>query len=212
MAATDRDSLSLDSGPGSWSGCGKRIQPCSKPPGDGLPRLDYFMYVWVGQETTTLSMASGTGMTDLVSGDWCWDLIDALAIDTVKLPELLTDRSRLLRSEYAKRWPPIAQAFWDPPLGDGACATIGCGVTDSTRVAMTLGTSGAVRVPLPRPTGTAVPLYDNLWTYRLDRVTAIYGAAISNGGLMLDWVRDLLGGDDIDLTAAAGRISPLPTV
>ena len=57
---------------------------------------------------------------------------------------------------------------------------------------MTLGSSGATRMPVHAPLGTPPPLHDNLWIYRIDRNTALYGAAISNGGLMLDWTLELL--------------------
>jgi gluconokinase len=52
-----------------------------------------------------------------------------------------------------------------------------------------------------------VPVFDYSWVYRLDRETAIYGAAISNGGLMLDWMLDMLGGNG-ELRAAVARLQP----
>jgi gluconokinase len=153
-------------------------------------------------------MASGTGLTDLATGDWCWELVDLIGVDRSTLsPIVERDRPIALRKPLADRWPSLATATWFPPLGDGACATIGCGVTDNTRVAMTLGTSGAVRVPLVRPVGSPVPMAADLWAYRLDRATAIYGAAISNGGLALDWVREVLDADD-ETIAQAEELEP----
>jgi gluconokinase len=109
---------------------------------------------------------------------------------------------------YAARWPQLADAQWFPALGDGACATIGSGSTDDSRIAMTLGSSGASRMPVRAPMGTAPPLHDNLWIYRIDRNTALYGAAISNGGLMLDWLMELLNDPEGSLRDEAAALEP----
>ncbi len=164
---------------------------------------------WLDSDAISLCMASGTGMTDLSTGQWITDFGDLLRIDPATLPPIVDrDRPARLNAAYAARWPQLAGAHWYPALGDGACAAIGSGSTDASRIGMTLGSSGASRAPFPAPLGGYPPLHDDLWIYRIDRNTALYGAAISNGGLMLDWTLELLDDPMGSLRAAAADLPP----
>jgi gluconokinase len=58
---------------------------------------------------------------------------------------------------------------------------------------MTVGTSGALRMVAPQPAGTTGTVAESLWTYRLDDQRAVIGAAISNGGKVVDWISELTG-------------------
>lgn len=78
-------------------------------------------------------------------------------------------------------------------VGDGACANVGSGSVDATTVAVTVGTTAAVRMVVPdgwidrfTPCG--------LWIYRIDRKRLLLGGAISDGGSFMDWVCERLGG------------------
>src|SRR5205814_4511101 len=58
-----------------------------------------------------------------------------------------------LSDDFVRRWPDLAGARWFPALGDGACANVGSGAVGPGRIALTVGTSAAVRLILPRPPG-----------------------------------------------------------
>lgn len=164
---------------------------------------------WLDSDAVSLSMVSGTGMVDLSSGEWMTSIGDLLQIDPASLPPIVDrDEPTHLNAEYALRWPKLADANWYPALGDGACAAIGSGSTDSSRIGMTLGSSGATRAPVTAPLGSYPPLRENLWIYRIDRSTALYGAAISNGGLMLDWALSLMDDPEGELREAAAKLLP----
>jgi gluconokinase len=164
---------------------------------------------WLGSNAMSLCMASGTGMVALDSGQWIAEIGDLLKIRPETLPPIVDrDVPARLVPEYAARWPQLANALWFPALGDGACATIGSGSFDDSRIAMTLGSSGATRMPVRASLGEQPPLHDNLWIYRIDRNTALYGAAISNGGLMLDWLLDLLNDPQGTLREEAAALQP----
>ena len=164
---------------------------------------------WLDSDALSLCMASGTGMVDLATGKWITEFGELLRIDPVTLPPIVDrDESARLNAAYATRWPQLAEAQWYPALGDGACAAIGSGSTDATRIGMTLGSSGATRMPVAAPLGSYPPLHDDLWIYRIDRHTALYGAAISNGGLMLDWTLALLDDPEGTLREAAALLPP----
>ncbi len=164
---------------------------------------------WLDSDALSLGMASGTGMVDLATGQWITEFGAVLHIDPATLPPIIDrDEPAHLKGSYAARWPQLAGARWYPALGDGACAAIGSGSTDATRIGMTLGSSGATRAPVPAPLGAYPPLHDGLWIYRIDRQTALYGAAISNGGLMLDWTLALLDDPEGTLREAAAELPP----
>jgi gluconokinase len=137
----------------------------------------------------TNCMASGTGLLDVHALSWDEGMLAAAGISAVHLSPLaelgLPGR---LRREFAARWPALAGAAWFPALGDGACANVGSGAIGPSRIALTVGTSGAMRLVLPLPPGTSWSVPSGLWAYRLDRCRAVLGGALSNGGNLLRWV------------------------
>ena len=114
-----------------------------------------------------------------------------------------------MRPEFAARWPALAGAEWFPALGDGACANVGSGAIGPSSIALTVGTSAAVRLILPRPPGQRWAFPPGLWAYRLDRERAVLGGALSNGGNLLRWIWNTTGtGPDDEATKAAAALAP----
>ena len=145
-----------------------------------------------GEAVASLSMASGTGMLDVHRLAWDGELAGLVGVEVRVLPRLV-DREEAeapLRAEFAQRWPVLAGVPWYPALGDGACANVGCGAVGPGRIALTLGTSGALRIVVPD--AIAPP---DLFAYRLDRERAVIGGAVSNGGNVLAWLGRLMGVD-----------------
>jgi gluconokinase len=140
-----------------------------------------------GEVGTSPSMASGTGLRRLAGG---WDpaLLELLAVDPEALPREVEEMSGL-RPTYARRWPRLRAARWLTACGDGALANLGSGCVDPTRRAITLGTSGALRVITDRPPSDLTP---GLWCYVLDAERYVVGGALSNGGNLWAWMRRTL--------------------
>jgi gluconokinase len=158
----------------------------------------------------TICMASGTGLLDVHAMVWDAEMLDVSGIGVDCLSPLVDlGPPGCLRSEFANRWPAIANARWFPALGDGACANVGSGATGPSRIALTVGTSAAVRMILPRPPDQEWIVPEGLWAYRLDRERAVLGGALSNGGNLLRWIWDTTGTDrDDETTAAAAALAP----
>lgn len=142
-----------------------------------------------GVRRTSLSMASGTGLLDVRACRWDDEMLGACGITADVLPELSDQPLAGMRPEFARRWPELARVPWFPALGDGACATLGSGAARPGRVALTVGTSAAVRV-LRHDAEPRVPA--DLWLYRLDGERTVAGRALSNGGNTLAWLRQTL--------------------
>ncbi len=169
----------------------------------------------LGQSRCGLSMASGTGLLDTAARAWAGDLCALVGVRPEQLPPLadVGDGVRGLRAEYAARWPALAGAKWYPALGDGAAANVGSGCLDAAHVALSVGTSSALRVVRPLAatgtgTGGGSPLPAGVWRYLLDRDRAVVGGALSEGGNLAAWLRTTLG--LADLAAAEAQAARLP--
>ncbi|MBX3072121.1 MAG: gluconokinase [Thermomicrobiales bacterium] len=170
---------------------------------------DYLFERLTGERAMSVCMASGTGMLDVSRCEWSPELADVAGIAIETLPRLV-DRSEPARltANYAQRWPALAEAAWFAPLGDGACANVGSNACATDRIALTLGTTGAMRVLVESQAGRPIEPVPGVWTYRLDRSAILRGAAITNGGIWIDFLRDLLGDADADLLDEAFGFEP----
>ncbi|MCC7022252.1 MAG: gluconokinase [Thermomicrobiales bacterium] len=158
----------------------------------------------------TICMASGTGLLDVHALEWDRELLEICGIDAGQLSPLVDlGPPGRLAADFARRWRSLAGVPWFPALGDGACANVGSGAVGPSRIALTVGTSAAMRLILPRPPGSDWTVPQGLWAYRLDRKRAVLGGALSNGGNLLRWIWETTGtGAEDPETAAAGALAP----
>jgi gluconokinase len=158
----------------------------------------------------TVCMASGTGLLDVHSLGWDEQMLEVSGIDIDQLSPLVDlGPPGQLRTDFARRWPALAGAEWFPALGDGACANVGSGAIGPSRIALTIGTSAAMRLILPRDASAEWNVPSGLWAYRLDSQRAVLGGALSNGGNFLRWIWNTTGtGPENEATVAASGLSP----
>ena len=157
----------------------------------GLP--DYLRGVLLGDDATSASVASGTGLLDLATMGWDAEALDLAGITSAgtELPTI-DDTPRRLAGRWRDRWPALAEADWTAVLGDGAASNLGSGCTDSGAVAVTVGTSAALRV-VHGP--DVAPPPDTVWRYRVDAERLVSGIAFSGGGVLHAWAVRFLGLD-----------------
>ncbi|HEX6968004.1 MAG TPA: FGGY family carbohydrate kinase [Micromonosporaceae bacterium] len=170
----------------------------------------YLYGVLLEDAPMSVSLASGTGMLDLVGGRWDAEAGELAGVAAARLPTIADPSWRgRLRSEYARRWPDLRAADWTPPTGDGAAASVAAD-PDLHRAAVTVGTSTAVRFVQRVPIGARQPpLPATLWRYRVDHERIVTGAAYSGGGNLYAWCRrELRLPDDPDLAAALATVTP----
>ncbi|MGH3488896.1 MAG: FGGY family carbohydrate kinase [Actinopolymorphaceae bacterium] len=155
----------------------------------GLP--DYVLGVLLGEVTTSVSMASGTGLLDLAAMTWDDEALALAGLTAADVPEI-DDTPRTLVDPWRSRWPALADAEWYAVVGDGAASNLGSGCATDDAVAVTVGTSAALRVvhgpgaPPPAPT---------VWRYRVDTSRLVSGIAFSGGGVLHAWAVRMLGLD-----------------
>ena len=68
---------------------------------------------------------------------------------------------------------------------DGCCANLGSFVTGPGMAALTIGTSGAVRITSHQPVYNFQAM---IFNYLLDEKTFVCGGAVNNGGIALNWL------------------------
>jgi gluconokinase len=168
---------------------------------------DFLMFNFFGTVNTSYSVASWSGLLDRRTLKWDLPLLKLAQIEPDKLPALGDlDNSRTgLSSAYRDRWPLLADVPWFPAVGDGAAANIGCGCLSSNEVAITVGTSSAVRVIVPA-TPESIPR--GLWCYRVDRKRSLVGGALTEGGNIHAWIKSLAGGTGTDLDGRVAAMAP----
>jgi gluconokinase len=182
------------------------------------PRLSARVWRWVsvgellllrlfGECHVSYSVASWSGLLDRRALIWDAPLLEAVGIGERQLSPLADTSASMqgLRPPYAERWPALAQVPWLPAVGDGAAANVGSGCTGPDRIALTVGTTAAVRVVAPDV--ERVPM--GLWCYRVDGRRALLGGATSEGGNVYAWLQSALRlGDEAEVERALAQGAP----
>ena len=123
-----------------------------------------------------ISIASSTGLWNHQKQDWDQRLLERLHLDPELLPSVSVD--------------PIVDQWKKHRLhvgaGDGPLANLGVGAVTAGRVALSLGTSGAIR---QMESSGDYPFQSSLFRYALDQDHWVRGGAVSNGTSVLDWLK-----------------------
>ncbi len=150
-----------------------------------------------GRWTDDIGTASASGLLNLGTGEWDSQTLGGLEIDPESLPALYPSTSVIGEaSDSAKTRMAIPPGL--PVIngsGDGFLANIGSGCESDRRIAVSLGTTAAVRKFLDRP---VVDEAAGTFCYRFQGDRFMLGCASNNGGNVLDWGRDAFEGLDFD--------------
>jgi gluconokinase len=169
---------------------------------------EYILLKIFGQSQVSYSVASWSGLLDRMRLTWDESLLALLSISPDNLSSL-TDTDQPvsgLSGKFADRWPPLRNVAWFPAIGDGAAANVGAGCVSARRIALSLGTSSALRI---LTTNQVDHLPPSLWCYRLDRRRALLGGALTEGGNIFAWMTRILNVDrKSDLNDALSKIPP----
>lgn len=167
---------------------------------------EYLLLHLTGAVRCSPCLASWTGLLNRHTLDWDSELLDMLGLRREALAPIGEQPLGPLLPDFAKRWPALARAPWLPGWADGAAANIGAGCTSPSEIALSIGTTGAMRVVTPNPPAR---LPGGLWCYRVDSRRALVGGAINEGGGVVSWLRDTLRFEDFEADEAAiGRSEP----
>lgn len=146
----------------------------------------YLLHHLTGEWVEDLSIASGNGLLNI--DDLTWDplALEIAGIATDRLPRVVEpgESPGLLRKELADAWG-LGQLPIIAGGADGPLANVGAGCIAQGDMAITVGTSSAVRM------FSSVPCVDDdarTWGYYLGDATWVVGGAINGGASTLDWL------------------------
>ncbi len=158
-----------------------------------------------------LSVASCTGLLDIHTGKWDQAALQLAGIDEKQLPLLAEPTSQetvMVESERQKMDVPHSTPFVYGAF-DGALSNIGVGAIKPNQIAITIGTSAAVRVITDRP---VIDPEERLFCYMVDKKHWIVGGPLNNGGDVFQWAvhhlidQRALENEQVDRYTLANRI------
>lgn len=156
----------------------------------GLKEL--VVHRWTGEWLVDHGIASATGMLDLRARRWDRAALEWAGVDEARLsPPAPPSTALPLRAQSARELGLRGEARVVLGSSDGALANIGAGASGGD-VAVTLGTSGAVRVLIDAP---ILDLKGRTFCYCADDRRCVLGGATSGAGASLDWIFTLLLAD-----------------
>jgi gluconokinase len=155
----------------------------------GLKELVVFR--WTGEWLVDHGIASATGMLDLRTREWNARALQLAGVDAERLsrPSLPSTALRRFRPSIARELGLAEPTAVVLASSDGALANVGVGAVGGGDVALTLGTSGAVRIL------NGEPILDErarTFCYCADDTRYVVGGPTSAAGASLDWIFALL--------------------
>lgn len=140
-----------------------------------------------GRLVEDAGIASGSGLLNLESLDWDEEALALAGVERRLLPDVVEPRSVVgpLRKELAEAWG-IPQVPVVAGGSDGPMANAGAGCIREGDMAITVGTSSAVRMFSSAP---RTDEQGRTWCYYLGDRTWVAGGAVNAGGSTLDWLR-----------------------
>lgn len=146
----------------------------------------YLFYKLFGVFKVDISIASCTGMLNINTGDWDEQALSLAGISRDRLPVIVGGTTQEVgltaqaqeAMKIDKNTPFVYGAF------DGALSNLGVGATKKNTVAITIGTSAAVRVATDRP---MVDPQQRLFCYAIDTGLWLIGGPLNNGGDVFQW-------------------------
>lgn len=169
---------------------------------------EYIFYQLFQRFIVDYAIASATGLLNLATLDWDIEALALANIRPTQLSELVhtTHILQPIRSELADAMGILPDTPVVIGASDGVLSNLGLGAIHPGSVAVTIGTSAAVR------TITRQPMTDpqqRLFCYPFTEHHWLVGGASNNGGVVLGWLRDQLAiADDYESLLSLAAMAP----
>lgn len=154
---------------------------------------EYIWYRLFNEYRIDHSIASCTGLFDLESLGWNSNAMQMAKIDPARLSKpVSTGYSRKGLSPTAAMLFGVHDVAFVLGASDGCLANLGSHATEPGVAAITIGTSGAVRVASRKPASNPSMTF----SYVLDEQTYVCGGPVNNGGIVLQWLLKNVFGEE----------------
>jgi len=170
---------------------------------------EYLIYSWFGERMIDYSMASATGLFNPATRTWVEDLLTLVGISDKQLSKIVppTFQFNRMSSEIAEQMGIQAELPFIIGAADGQLANLGIGALLPGEVAVSVGTSGAIRQFTNHAKGSQ---NQETFCYSFTEDTFIIGGPTNNGGIVLQWFKDLIQdqGSFEEFLSEAERVEP----
>ncbi|MFD0674447.1 gluconokinase [Cohnella sp. GCM10027633] len=168
---------------------------------------EYVVFHLFGEWIVDASIASATGMLALDTLSWEAEALQVAGITADRLSTVREGTYRLsgMKAAHAEAMGLAADTPFFLGGSDGALANVGVGAIDDGELAVTIGTSAAVRMITNRP---ATDSGARTFCYNVLGDAYIIGGATNNGAIVLQWLGESMFGDASaeELLASASRV------
>lgn len=158
---------------------------------------EYVLYKLFGEYVVDYSIASATGLFDIERMDWHEPALQIAGItrDQLSQPVPTTHVMRAIQSDYAEQMGIDPDTPFVIGASDGVLANLGVGAIERGQIAVTIGTSGAVRSVVDKP---VTDQKERTFCYVLTENRWVTGGPTNNGGILLRWFRDEFGLPEVE--------------
>lgn len=149
------------------------------------------------------SLASCMGMMNLEKLDWDEEALKIAGITPSLLSELVPT-TRVFSNcnpDLAKQIGIDPQTPFVIGASDGVLSNLGVNAIRKGEVAVTIGTSGAIRTIIDKP---QTDEKGRIFCYALTEKHWVIGGPVNNGGMVLRWIRDELASSEVETAKRLG--------
>ncbi|GEB77401.1 gluconokinase [Sporolactobacillus inulinus] len=167
---------------------------------------EYIFYKLFHTYVVDYSIASSTGLFAMKTLTWDKDALAVAGITEANLSELVPTTHQMVGMDpvYAEQMGLNESTPFVLGASDGVLSNLGVNAIDPGVVAVTIGTSGAIRTVADKP--SADPK-ERLFCYVLTEDKWVIGGPVNNGGGVLRWARDEFAAAEVETAKRLG-ISP----
>lgn len=150
---------------------------------------EYIFYKLFNQYIVDYSIASATGIFDIYDLKWNKKALEYIGISEEKFskPVSTTQVVNGLNDIYAEYMKISTETNFIVGGSDGCLANLGANAIKDGDAAVTIGTSGAIRVISKKPKND---VSRRIFSYILTEEHYVLGGAVNNGGIIYRWFRD----------------------
>lgn len=159
---------------------------------------EYVFYKLFGEYVVDHSIASATGMFNIHKLKWDDTALKYIGINEDRLSKPVSTTYGMvgIKSEYIKELGLEEEIPFVVGASDGCLANLGVNAIKKAAAALTIGTSGAIRVISDKPKSDAK---ERVFSYILTEDHYVLGGPVNNGGVILRWFRDNFSNDLIEV-------------
>lgn len=162
---------------------------------------EYVFYHFFNKYVVDHSIASATGLLNMYELDWDKEALETAGVTKDRLSELVPTTA-----VFTDMDPELAERMGIHPdmkvvigANDGCLANLGVNAIENGVVAVSIGTSGAIRTVTDKPVSDPK---GRIFCYALTEDHWVIGGPVNNGGMILRWLRDELCAEEVSAAKA----------